>query len=130
MYLATPTDIYTEEQIKYGEWISENTLINSTFLTFSSTEQPVASIAGRNIFMGYDGWITSHGLEYSNRVFLKDKLFKSPYLIKDFENYNINYVNEDFGNSTFNAEDYNYWEIIFENEFHRVWYLNKNFYNY
>jgi len=123
LYLGSPTDIYTEEQVKFGEWIAENTNTTGRFLAFSSTEQPVASIGGRSIFMGYEGWVVSHGLEYNNRRMTRNNLFTSPENRELFLSNFIQYVVEDFGNSTFSAENVTHWNPIFYNDFHRVWKL-------
>ena len=58
---------FTDEQS--GKWISENTPVNGVF--YQSKEQvmaPSASYAGRSLFFGYVGWMTSHGLLNNSRL--------------------------------------------------------------
>jgi hypothetical protein len=50
---------------KVASWIQSNTPVNAVFLTGEEHGNLVPSLAGRQIVMGFRGWLWSHGLRYS-----------------------------------------------------------------
>jgi len=61
-------EVYTAQDFKIAEWAKSNTSANAVFVTADSPQDPVSSLAGRKIVMGFTGWLWSHGLAYSERA--------------------------------------------------------------
>ncbi|HIH19683.1 TPA: hypothetical protein HA244_00250 [Candidatus Micrarchaeota archaeon] len=59
--------MFNENDFAVGDWIKGNTPANALFLTSQDHLNPVASLAGRQIIAGYEGWLWSHGLNYSRK---------------------------------------------------------------
>lgn len=116
MYLGSPTDIYRDDQLEYGNWAAENTLTNAAFIAESTTENPSASVAGRSVMMGYEGWIGSHGLDPWSRRSAISNLLSNPTKIENFEEYNVHYVLEYNNVSIFRVKEWMPWEIVFRND--------------
>lgn len=120
--LILPTQIFDENDIEFGNWIAENTNTNDIFLTSTTTNQPVAAIGGRELFLGYLGWVLSHGIEYSNRISIFNYLIQNPNDIEKFKEYKITYVVDEKKELIFNCNlDSDFWEIIYSDDKRRVW---------
>ena len=117
IYLGSPTDIFTYDQVDFGNWVSENTPVSSIFIGDRSTEQPIASIGGRAVMSGFPGWIVSHGLDQYGRDEVIRKLIQNPNSIEDYDKYNIQYVFKGTTNDyIFNpGEDSEYWQLLYDN---------------
>lgn len=89
--LISKVPLFDREDIKFGLWLAENTKTKAIFLTSNWHAHPAATIAGRQLFMGYGGWIISHGLDYE-RNNVVNQLFNNPHNIRLFRNNNITYV--------------------------------------
>ena len=85
--------IWSAGEIGIAEWVRENTAPNSIFLTGSAHNHPIPSLSGRQRVMGYEGWLWSHGINWS-RISGRKKdvieMYKGNYtLIKE---YGVDYV--------------------------------------
>ncbi|RLG35247.1 hypothetical protein DRN97_00340 [Methanosarcinales archaeon] len=85
--------VWSNEEIGIAEWVRENTPPNSIFLTGSAHNHPIPSLSGRQRVMGYEGWLWSHGINWS-RISERKKdeigMYKGNYtLIKE---YGVDYV--------------------------------------
>ena len=58
---------FSSEDFALAEWVKQNTPPYDVFLTSQDHLNPVASLAGRKILAGYEGWLWSHGLDYHKR---------------------------------------------------------------
>lgn len=56
-----------------AEWVIRETPPDSVFLTDASPTSPIATIAGRSLYLGYTGWLWSQGVNYTAR---EDKIRK------------------------------------------------------
>ncbi|PIR88959.1 MAG: hypothetical protein COU07_03660 [Candidatus Harrisonbacteria bacterium CG10_big_fil_rev_8_21_14_0_10_40_38] len=56
----------SRDALEVASWIEKNTNPNDLFLTDTSIDPIPLFLSGRKVFMGYDGWLWSHGLEYGN----------------------------------------------------------------
>lgn len=56
--------LWSSTDVKLGQWVRENTPGDSLFLTGSAHNHPIPSLGGRQIVMGFEGWLFSHGLSY------------------------------------------------------------------
>ncbi len=57
--------LYDTQDVQLAEWAKANTPRDAVFLTASNHNEPVSSLAGRHIVMGYPGWLWSHGFSYA-----------------------------------------------------------------
>ena len=55
-------------EIQMAEWVREpeHTAPDSIFLTGSAHNHPISSLAGRQRVMGYEGWLWSHGINWTS----------------------------------------------------------------
>lgn len=58
-------EVFSPTDLEIAEWIKANTAGDVVFLTSDAHNHCVHSIAGRQIVMGFVGWLWSHGLSYS-----------------------------------------------------------------
>jgi hypothetical protein len=58
---------YNAAQFKLAEWIKNNTAPNSVFLVGTSPTAPPAVLAGRQLYLGYTGWLWTQGINYQPR---------------------------------------------------------------
>lgn len=61
--------------IHVGDWIIENTPKDAVFLTSDSPVSLVTTVAGRKSYLGYEGWLYTHGIDYSGRVTVRDEIY-------------------------------------------------------
>jgi hypothetical protein len=50
-----------------GQWIAENTPVESVVMSYASRFNPATSFAGRQLFLGFISWIAQHGVAGPNR---------------------------------------------------------------
>ena len=85
-----------------GNWISENTPINSTFLSYQSRFNPASSLAGRQLYQGFKMWMGQHGLQGPNREYKVNQLLSDKNNIQMYLNENVHYILlKDYSNFTF-----------------------------
>lgn len=60
-------EVFSASDLQVAEWIRANTPPNAVFLTSDTHNHLVHSIAGRQIVMGFAGWLWSHGLNYGKQ---------------------------------------------------------------
>ncbi|MEM3704256.1 MAG: hypothetical protein QXX79_07570, partial [Candidatus Bathyarchaeia archaeon] len=53
--------MWSEADLVFADWIRRNTPSESVFLTSTDYLHPAATIGGRQIVLGYEGWLWSHG---------------------------------------------------------------------
>ncbi|KAF6004172.1 hypothetical protein F1559_003114 [Cyanidiococcus yangmingshanensis] len=71
-------EIFPRTNQEVAEWIRMNTHWKSVFLTGEEHVSPACALGGRSLFIGYLGWVWSHGLpNIYERVQLRDTLFRS-----------------------------------------------------
>lgn len=59
--------LFSKDSVELGNYIKENTPINSKFLTYKVHHSPASNLGGRSILMGYPGLLWVHGIDYSKR---------------------------------------------------------------
>lgn len=125
--LVSISEIFGNHDIEFGQWVAENTDTKAIFLTSTWHAHPCATIAGRQLYMGYGGWVVSHGLEYWNRSNENGRMSSDPIRLASFTANNISYVIshnnefEAFSNKTARTDK---WNVVFDNRDYRVWKLN------
>jgi hypothetical protein len=77
-----------------GQWISENTPVDAVFLSYSSTVRfnPASCLAGRQLFIGYEGWMAQHGVAGPNRALSISKLLVNTADGQKFADEAVSYV--------------------------------------
>lgn len=122
IYSVSPSTIYTAEDWELGKWIGENTRTDAVFVVNPIHMHPAATIAGRQLFMGYGGWVVSHGLEYWMRNRKNQELgdpefastAKIDYVISNrgyFSEFEKDYVNCSRCIKVFKNEKYHVWKL-------------------
>jgi len=85
--------IWTQEETEIAEWALENTAPDSVFLTGTAHNHPIPALSGRPRVMGYEGWLWSHGINWTMITERKKdemEMFEGNYaLIKD---YGVDYI--------------------------------------
>ena len=60
---------------EFSSWIKTNTPPNALFLTAPNVDPPPLFLAGRPIYLGYEGWLWTHGLSYGRNRETAEKIF-------------------------------------------------------
>ncbi|OHT10498.1 hypothetical protein TRFO_20161 [Tritrichomonas foetus] len=84
--------IYSQADEQAGKWIAENTPVDAIF--YQSKDHvmaPSASYAGRRLFFGYSGWMSSHGLMNATRYSALNSL-ENGINPETNHNFNVKYV--------------------------------------
>jgi hypothetical protein len=55
------------EEIQLAELVRESTPARSLFITGMENHDPIATLAGRRLLVGYDGWLWTEGIPYGDR---------------------------------------------------------------
>lgn len=96
--LHYPTHIFTLNDYRIGLWIAEHTSPTAIFLANLGCHNIVSSIAGRQVFCGYSGWVVSHGLN-NQRIKISNELEDDLLNVARIRSFNISYyVTKDFNN--------------------------------
>lgn len=66
-YSQQAITMFTSEELQLTDWVKTNTSTDSIFLTSTVHNHFVPALAGRQIVMGYQGWLWSYGIDYSDR---------------------------------------------------------------
>lgn len=85
--------LFTLDDLKIVEYVQRHTPVDAVFLTSDFHNNPISSLAGRNIVMGYEGWLWSHGIDYQERAADINEIFS---ISENFdhlvEKYQIDYI--------------------------------------
>lgn len=68
--------LFSKEEVSLGEWVREETARDSLFLTAPIHNSFASSLAGRRIFMGYQGLLWTQGIDYSQRELGLKRIYK------------------------------------------------------
>lgn len=85
--------VFNGEDIKLADYIRSNIDENVLILTGTSHKNPVDSLAGRKVLLGYGGWLWTRGINYGKRQKEIADFFKSPTRESSlFRDYPIGYI--------------------------------------
>ncbi len=59
--------IYGNEAIQFAEFVKNNTDSDAVFISADKFDNPIVSLAGRKVVMGFSPWLWTYGLNYSLR---------------------------------------------------------------
>lgn len=106
--------MFSNEDIALADFVKTNTPADAVFLTPDTHNHPVPCLAGRQIVMGYRGWLWTHGIDYREREHDVLNIFRgSDNAIDLIHKYNIKYIALDkFRGVDFNM-NYDYFDKNF-----------------
>lgn len=85
--------MYSAEELALAEWARVQTTQNSIWLTSDQHNHWVPNLTGRQIIMGFRGWLWTHGYDYYTKEHDVALLFTDPETNKQlFKKHNISYV--------------------------------------
>ena len=85
--------MFSNEDTKIAKFVNQNIPPNAIFLTSDSHNHPIPTLTGRQILMGYRGWLWTYGIDYSRREQDIKTMFLGNSKSEDlFKKYNVNYV--------------------------------------
>lgn len=87
-YRGTLYGIYEKDS---GRWISENTPKYSVFQSERHVVIPSSVYAGRSLYVGYPGWLSSHGLYNHTKMEISEKMINGVETI-NFQRHNVSYI--------------------------------------
>ncbi|MEM1539086.1 MAG: hypothetical protein QXW82_02575 [Candidatus Bathyarchaeia archaeon] len=85
--------VWSEADLAFASWVRENTPPESVFLTSTHFSHPVFSVGGRQIFLGYEGWLWSHGISLNRIQEVKNdviEMFRGNYSL--IRKYGVNFI--------------------------------------
>lgn len=85
--------IFDLDAQKMAEYIRNNIKEQDFILTTTDSHNPVSSLAGRQILMGYGGWLWTRGIDYTKRMDSLKKFYQSPMQNKIFlDTWRVSYM--------------------------------------
>jgi hypothetical protein len=99
-----------------GQWIAENTPVESVVMSYASRFNPATSFAGRQLYLGFISWIAQHGVAGPNRELKTSELLADTSDADQFAAEGIGYVLVRWNESlTFPLKANNqHWGLVFE----------------
>jgi hypothetical protein len=85
--------MWSEADLAFADWVRRNTPPESVFLTSTDYLHPVATMGGRQIVLGYEGWLWSHGISLKRIQEVRNDLvemFKGNYTL--IKKYGVNFI--------------------------------------
>jgi len=70
--------LFDKGGIQVGSWVWTTTRPQAVFVTSDSHLNPVNSLGGRSVILGFKGWLWSHGVSYENRDRVITAFLNSP----------------------------------------------------
>ncbi len=87
------TVVFEREYIEMGDYISKNTDKDKTIISSPDHRNPAMALGGRQGVIGYDGWLWSRGIDYTDRKREVETFFSDPKSHDEiFSKYNIGYI--------------------------------------
>jgi hypothetical protein len=124
--LSWRSPIFESHDFAFGHWVAENTATKAVFLTSDWHAHPAATVAGRQLFMGYGGWVESHGLDYWGRSNDYTRMQNGTGNIATFKRYGIEYTISRLGEfGEFERTEGTSWRQIYQDSDYRVWKLTE-----
>ncbi|MEM2103898.1 MAG: hypothetical protein QW717_03300 [Candidatus Bathyarchaeia archaeon] len=85
--------MWSEADLTFADWVRKNTPPESVFLTSTDYLHPVPTVGGRQIVLGYEGWLWSHGIGLNRIYEVKNdviEMFKGNYNL--IRKYDVNFI--------------------------------------
>jgi len=129
--------IFTSRDQQLGDWINANVSPSSIILTTPDHRHPIPALSGRSVVMGYEGWLWSRGIDYSERRGHAVAMWQGhSSAVANFKKYDTKYIvrgpgldsSNLFGRSVWQKQDEfikQYGTKVFDNKVWEVFVLNK-----
>lgn len=75
-----------------ADFVIKNTDIRDVWLTDNDHSNPITCFAGRQILIGYDGWMASHNIIDATRYNAKREALLNPDSVPTLDKYNVKYI--------------------------------------
>ncbi|MDP3948100.1 MAG: hypothetical protein Q8P87_00120 [bacterium] len=89
---GTKYESYSPQAIKLAEFVKSNTKQDAVFLSVDKFNNPVVSLSGRKVLVGYHGWLWTYGLDYRQRETDVRSMLAGQGNQDLFKKYNISHV--------------------------------------
>jgi hypothetical protein len=88
-----PPNMWDDDDIyKVADWAIANSDPKSVWLTDSDHNHPISCLAGRQILIGYRGWLPSHHLDEQERIRAIDALKANPEDTIWIDQFNVDFI--------------------------------------
>jgi hypothetical protein len=108
-----------------ADWAIANTAPRSVWLTDTRHNHPIPTLAGRQVVLGYRGWIGSHNLDESERLRAIGALAKDPDATELIDEFDVEWLclcSDDSQEVTFKVEESSVkWKLEYRSERCEVW---------
>lgn len=85
--------IFDNGAVQLADFVKSNIKEGDLILTSSTHLNPVSSLAGRPVLVGYPGWLWTKGIDYSEREFAAKTFYRNPAENKNiFDSFDFKYV--------------------------------------
>jgi hypothetical protein len=114
--------VFDEKDFDFAEWVIEETPKGAVFLTGGSPQSVPTSLGGRSSFVGFTGWLWSHGLDYGGREAIMREVYDSGDCLLATEN-GIDFVVLGNREAHLEADEtvFASWQKVFDNGRQRVY---------
>jgi len=90
--LHIPFLYYTIEELRLATWVRETTSPSSIFIAGDRHNSWVYNLTGRQVVMGYEGWLWTYGFEYQEVKSDVAKIYEGGKSMEGISQYGIDYV--------------------------------------
>lgn len=80
------------EEYEIANFVIKQTPHDSVWITDSDHRNPIVCLAGRQVLLGYRGWLASHNLPEARRMRIIQDLGRNPENTDEIDRYNVSYV--------------------------------------
>lgn len=85
--------LFDKQSILLSDFVKKATNPHSVFITSSQHNHPITALAGRTTLLGYQGWLWTFAIQYSQRESDLQQIYSGTYLTKGLlAKYNVNYL--------------------------------------
>ncbi|MDD5050549.1 MAG: hypothetical protein PHV93_02280 [Candidatus Pacebacteria bacterium] len=109
--------IFSPDALKVADFIKANVPQGDLIITGTTHLNPVDSLAGRGVLVGYPGWLWTHGINYSPRENEVKNFYVNPEKSDLPEKYNAKYVLFDSQSASEYNANKNYFDAHFQKVF-------------
>ncbi len=60
--------LFDKSSQEVAQWVRTHTNSKAKFIVYPAHNHPVSALSGRNVLVGYDGWLWSYGLPYADKT--------------------------------------------------------------
>lgn len=120
---GTRYEIYSPQAIRLAEFVKRNTSQNAVFLSVDKFDNPVVTLAGRKVVVGYHGWLWTYGLNYAQRETDVRKMLAGQATQDYFKKYNVSHViifQNEQSNYTINQDYFRQYKLIYNQDGYEI----------